>query len=278
MTVSSEPSGPAMPGRDHVRSLFDWLAPNYDAALLTFSLAQDLRWKSVLLRKLNPRAGERALDLACGTGLLYDRLARRLGPRAVVGLDVNRRMLASARRAGTVRQFVRADAVRLPFRPATFDLVTAGYLFKYVPLDQLARELRRVLRPGGRCGGYDFSAPLRETVAGRTYDRFLHDVLPQVARHWGRGDEGWAALMEFLGLITSTSGWETRIEPELRRAGFDLVELVPSLGGAITWVWARLPDGETAALDSPVASVPPALKRTGPERPLEPRSGRGPAG
>jgi demethylmenaquinone methyltransferase / 2-methoxy-6-polyprenyl-1,4-benzoquinol methylase len=229
------------PDRSRVQSLFDWLAPEYDVAVLTYSLAQDLRWKSELVRRLRPRRGERALDLACGTGLIYDRLEKGLGRGAVVGLDLNQAMLSPARRDGPGRRLVRGDSVRLPFRDSAFDLVTAGYLFKYVPLDRLATEVRRVLRTGGRFGGYDFSAPIDGTVAGRVYDRYLHDVLPFIGRRLGRGDQRWVRLLEFLAQIACTSGWETRVERDFRGAGFDRVETIPSLGGAITWVWAWLP-------------------------------------
>lgn len=230
-----------LPNRGYVRDLFEWLAPHYDAAVVTYSLGQDLRWKAELLRHLSPRPGETALDLACGTGLVYDRLVRRLGPDAVLGLDVNRAMLSRARSGAHRRQLIRGDSVRLPFRNASFDLVTAGYLFKYVPLDRLASEVRRVLRPGGRFGGYDFSAPLNRTISGRLYGRYLQNVLPFLGRHLGGGDPGWEALLEFLARVATVSGWESHAEEEFVSAGFDRVEQMPSLGGAITWFWAWSP-------------------------------------
>jgi demethylmenaquinone methyltransferase / 2-methoxy-6-polyprenyl-1,4-benzoquinol methylase len=243
VTRVSTPSNAAqeLPDRDRVQALFNWLAPDYDVAVLTYSLAQDLRWKSELVRRLRPRRGERALDLACGTGLIYDRLERELGRDAVVGLDLNRAMLTAARPDGPIRRVVRADSVKLPFRDSAFDLATAGYLFKYVPLDRLAAEVRRVLRPGGRFGGYDFSAPITGTIAGRAYHEYLHNVLPFLGRRLGRGDQGWVTLMQFLGLVTSTSGWESHVERDFRDAGFERVEKVQSLGGAVTWIWAWLP-------------------------------------
>ncbi|MGI0129412.1 MAG: class I SAM-dependent methyltransferase [Thermoplasmata archaeon] len=230
-----------LPAREYVADLFDWLAPHYDRAVLLYTLAQDLRWKAELVRRLRPRRGERALDLACGTGLIYERITQFLGPDAVVGLDVNRSMLSGARRGHSDRQMVRADSLNLPFRDASFDLVTAGYLFKYVPLDSLSGEIRRVLRPGGRFGGYDFSAPDVGTVSGSAYDWYLHQILPVLGRWWGRGDAGWTQLLEFLARIAANSQWETRVEAEFRDAGFDRVRRVEANGGAVTWVWAWLP-------------------------------------
>ncbi len=240
MTTPTQRAGldPSLPDRDYVRALFDWLAPNYDSAVLTYSLAQDLRWKWELLRRLDPRPGERALDLGCGTGLIYDRLARSLGPDAVVGVDLNRTMLTNARPTELGRQMVHADSVRLPFRDGSFDLVTAGYLLKYVPLESFCAEVGRVLRPQGRFGGYDFSAPRLRSLEGRLYDGYLHQILPFLGRRLGRGDDGWASLLEFLARVATTSGWENHVERDFEGAGFESVERVPSLGGAITWVWA----------------------------------------
>jgi demethylmenaquinone methyltransferase / 2-methoxy-6-polyprenyl-1,4-benzoquinol methylase len=221
-----------------VRGLFDWLEPNYESAVLLYSFGNDLRWKSELLRRLVPRTGERALDLACGTGLIHRRLLRTLGARAVVGLDVNRAMLLHARARRPDSRLVQADSVRLPFRDASFDLVTAGYLFKYVPLDALAREIKRVLTPRGRFGGYDFSAPIRDRPVGRIYGGYLHRVLPELGRWPGRRADRWGELFDFLSRVTTESGWESRVDGAFRRSGFDTVERVPSLGGAITWVWA----------------------------------------
>lgn len=220
--------------RDYVRGLFDWLAPRYEAALGVYSLAQDLRWKWELVRRLRPRRGETALDLACGTGLVYDRLARTLGPESVVGIDLNRAMLSRGRRRDVGRRVVRADSIHLPFRNASFDVVTAGYLLKYVPLGKLSAEVRRVLRPAGRFGGYDFSAPIAGSLTGRAYHWYLHEVLPRFGRVWGREDPRWDELLEFLARVATTSGWETRVAEEFHAAGFDRVQLVPSLGGAIT--------------------------------------------
>jgi demethylmenaquinone methyltransferase / 2-methoxy-6-polyprenyl-1,4-benzoquinol methylase len=230
---------PSLPEREFVQALFDWLEPKYESAVLAYSLGQDLRWKWKLLHRLRPRAGEMALDLACGTGLISDRLVRRLGRDAVVGLDINRAMLLRARQNHRVTRVVRADSVRLPFRDASFDLVTAGYLFKYVPLELLAGEIRRVLKPAGRFGGYDFSAPLANDASGWVYARYLRSVLPWMGRLRNPKEEGWAELFSFLARVATESGWETRVDAALRGAGFETIRRSPSLGGAITWVWAR---------------------------------------
>jgi demethylmenaquinone methyltransferase / 2-methoxy-6-polyprenyl-1,4-benzoquinol methylase len=226
----------AVPSRAFVRELFDWLAPRYEAALAGYTLGQDLRWKHELIRVLRPRPGETALDLACGTGLILDRLALRPGSGAVVGLDVNRTMLAEAVRRRPPRRLVAGTAERLPFRDGSFDLVTGGYLLKYVNLDRLASEVRRVLKPGGRFGAYDFSAPLPETARGRLYGPFLRRLLPRLAR--ARRSENWSMLFRFLASVSSASDWESKVEGTFLGAGFASARRAASLGGAITWFWA----------------------------------------
>jgi ubiquinone/menaquinone biosynthesis C-methylase UbiE len=66
VTTLTQPSGFSqnLPDRGYVRAMFDWLAPDYDVAVLTYSLAQDLRWKAELIRRLRPRRGEREIGRA----------------------------------------------------------------------------------------------------------------------------------------------------------------------------------------------------------------------
>ena len=230
--------GPSPPARPFVNGLFHWLAEDYDRAVLTYSLGQDLRWKSTLIKTIRPRSGDRALDLACGTGLIMERLGRELGDPAIVGMDINRTMLLKARGYGRDRKLIQGDAESIPLADASFDIVTAGYLPKYVELDRFAREVARVLRPGGRFASYDFSRPLHATLAGRAYSLYLHRVLPGVASGFSNGDSSWRTLFEFLAHMAETSEWETRIVAALEGAGFRSIQMVPSLGGAVTWVWA----------------------------------------
>jgi demethylmenaquinone methyltransferase / 2-methoxy-6-polyprenyl-1,4-benzoquinol methylase len=231
------PSG-VPPDRKVVGSLFRALAPRYDRVLLAYSLGQDLRWKEVLVRGLRPVPGEHALDVACGTGLILDRLAKALGASAVVGVDANRAMLLASTHAGRAHPVLQANAEALPLADEAFDLVTAGYLLKYVRLDGFFREVARVLRPGGRFGGYDFSRPMHGTALGTLYAAYLHRVLPRMGRGGAPAPGDWREVFEFLSNLAESSGWEFRVAGALEGAGLTVREIRPSLGGAITWVWA----------------------------------------
>jgi SAM-dependent methyltransferase len=107
-----------------------------------------------LLDLVAPRPGERALDLACGTGAVTRRLVERTAPGGqVTGLDPSGPMLGVARGAAPAATFVEGEAGRLPFRDGAFDVATCQQGLQFVP-DRVGalRELRRVLHPDGRAG------------------------------------------------------------------------------------------------------------------------------
>jgi demethylmenaquinone methyltransferase/2-methoxy-6-polyprenyl-1,4-benzoquinol methylase len=133
-------------------------------ALLSFG--QDPRWRRALVTALDPRPGQRVLDVATGTGLVAFELARRGGCQ-VIGLDQSDEMLSGARARLTADPalsdrvtFLRGEAERLPFADEEFDALTFTYLLRYVD-DRSAtmRELARVVKPGGRIGMVEFGIP-----------------------------------------------------------------------------------------------------------------------
>jgi ubiquinone/menaquinone biosynthesis C-methylase UbiE len=93
----------------------------------------------------------RILDVGCGTGLLAARLQRELDGTSIVGCDFSRGMLERAARRASSPAFVQGNALRLPFRAASFDAVVSTEAFHWFP-DQVAalQEFRRVLVPRGR--------------------------------------------------------------------------------------------------------------------------------
>jgi len=120
--------------------------------------AEQLRPAQTRLLELGDlRPGERVLDVACGTGLVSIPAATRVGPGgAVVGTDLSEGMIASARELAAARglahaDFERMDAEELDLPDASFDVAVCALGLMYVP-DATAslREMRRVLKPGGR--------------------------------------------------------------------------------------------------------------------------------
>src|SRR5437763_6273875 len=129
------------------------------------SFGQDPRWRRAMVSAVEPRPGQRVLDVATGTGLVAFALARH--GAEVVALDQSEEMLAGARarQAGAgptaVRvSFVRGQAEQLPFPDACFDALTFTSLLRYVDDPQATMaELARVLRPRGRIGMVEFGVP-----------------------------------------------------------------------------------------------------------------------
>jgi ubiquinone/menaquinone biosynthesis methyltransferase len=145
----------------YVRRLFSTIADRYDLITVLLSYGQDRRWKRRLAALASISAGMRVLDLACGTGDITFELTAR--GAHTVGLDITPRMLelASAKRQDpTNPKFVAADMMALPFAPTQFDVVTAGYGIRNVPVLRPAiAEIYRVLKPGGLFLSLDFNRP-----------------------------------------------------------------------------------------------------------------------
>jgi demethylmenaquinone methyltransferase/2-methoxy-6-polyprenyl-1,4-benzoquinol methylase len=141
-----------------VRRMFDRIAPVYDAMNRLMTAGLDLRWRRLAARSV-VRAGDRVLDAACGTGdfAVADKDA---GASRVTGLDFSPAMLARARRKAPQLDWVEGDMLALPFAEATFDAATVGFGVRNVADLSLAlRELRRVLRPGGRLAILEITQP-----------------------------------------------------------------------------------------------------------------------
>jgi demethylmenaquinone methyltransferase/2-methoxy-6-polyprenyl-1,4-benzoquinol methylase len=142
---------------DAVRSMFDRIAPVYDAMNRVMTAGLDRRWRRATVAAV-VRPGDRVLDAACGTGDLA--LAAKRAGGDVVGLDFSPAMLERARRKDAAIEWVQGDALALPFDDASFDAATVGFGVRN--LDDLAAglaELRRVLRPGGRLGVLEITHP-----------------------------------------------------------------------------------------------------------------------
>ena len=121
-----------------------------------------------LVKRSGIRAGDRVLDVACGTGVVATTAAR-LGAR-VTGLDLTPELLERAREnariAGVEIEWVEGDVEKLPFDDAVFDAVTSQFGHMFAPRPDVAiAEMLRVLKPGGTIA---FSTWPPELLVGRT--------------------------------------------------------------------------------------------------------------
>ena len=142
---------------DGVRSMFDRIAPVYDAMNRVMTVGLDQRWRRATVRAA-VKPGDRVLDAACGTGDLAI-IAAKQGAR-VTGLDFSSEMLVRARRKAPDIEWLQGDLLALPFPDDVFDAATVGFGIRNVAdLQRGIDELRRVLKPGGRLAILEITRP-----------------------------------------------------------------------------------------------------------------------
>jgi demethylmenaquinone methyltransferase/2-methoxy-6-polyprenyl-1,4-benzoquinol methylase len=142
---------------DGVRTMFDRIAPVYDLMNRVMTAGLDRRWRRLTAEAV-VEDGDVVLDACCGTGDLAVAAARRGGK--VTGLDFSERMLERARRKAPDVDWVAGDLLALPFADGSYDAATVGFGVRNVEsLENGVRELRRVLRPGGRLGILEITRP-----------------------------------------------------------------------------------------------------------------------
>ncbi|HLW26033.1 MAG TPA: bifunctional demethylmenaquinone methyltransferase/2-methoxy-6-polyprenyl-1,4-benzoquinol methylase UbiE [Steroidobacteraceae bacterium] len=186
-----------------VREVFNSVASRYDLMNDLMSLGAHRLWKRFTLALTGLRAGQRALDVAGGTGDLALGLARQVGKNGRVTLaDINAEMLARGRDrlidAGLSAEVgcVLADAERLPFADHSFDCITIGFGLRNVthPSAALA-SMHRVLKPGGQLLVLEFSHPVAPGLKP-LYDAYSFGMLPLLGRLVARDAASYRYLAE----------------------------------------------------------------------------------
>lgn len=166
-----------------VRRMFNAIAPTYERVNAVVSLGRDASWRRRTVQAAAVQPGESVLDIACGTGDLARAFAGAVtAPGRVVGCDFAHDMLAlAAERTTGGPTWCEADAQRLPFADASFDVTSCAFgVRNFQDLPAGLREMHRVLRPGGRALILEFSMPQNPLFA-RLYNFYFRNVLPRVA-------------------------------------------------------------------------------------------------
>ena len=212
-----------------MRRLFSTIADRYDLITILLSFGLDRRWKARLAADADPRPGDRALDLACGTGDISFEIAER-GAR-VIGLDITARMIEIARakrRIGRARAvFLVGDMMSLPFPDGRFDVATVGYGIRNVPtIDIALGEIYRVLAPGGRVLSLDFNRPPNRMIRA-VYLAYLTIVGSALGLVLHRDPDTYRYIPESIRRYPGAPG----VAAAMRRLGFREVSYIPLLGG-----------------------------------------------
>jgi demethylmenaquinone methyltransferase/2-methoxy-6-polyprenyl-1,4-benzoquinol methylase len=212
--VDRTPSGSL--DEPQVRAMFDRIAGLYDRmnTVMTAGLHHEWRRRAVELAAVAP--GDRALDVATGTGDLALELANRVGPTGeVVGIDFSEKMLELARaKAGARVRFESGNALALPYPNGAFDAATVGFGARnFSDLERGLGEMARVVRPGGRVVVLEITTPRRPPLStffriwfdrivpaiGQIVDSQAYSYLPSSVRRFPGPDE-LAAVMSRSGL------------------------------------------------------------------------------
>ena len=186
-----------------VRGVFDSVAGNYDLMNDLMSGGAHRLWKEFTLSLTGLHSGQRALDVAGGTGDLTAGLAKQVGKTGMVILsDINAAMLGEGRDrllddgiVGNV-QVVLANAEKLPFADSSFDCVTIGFGLRNVT-DKAAAlaDMRRVLKPGGQLLVLEFSHPVVPLLKP-LYDLYSFRVLPLLGKYVANDEASYRYLAE----------------------------------------------------------------------------------
>lgn len=196
--------------------MFDDVADRYDLTNDLLALGQTRLWRRAVVNALDPRPGDRILDLAAGTGTSSTPLARR--GAQVVPCDFSLGMLTVGARRDPTLDFVAGDALRLPFADHSFDAVTISFGLRNT-LDPVAAltQMRRVTRPGGRLVVCEFSHPTWAPMR-TVYSEYLMRALPAVARRVASGPEAYVYLADSirawpdqrsLAAVITQAGWSS---------------------------------------------------------------------
>jgi len=216
-----------------VAGVFSSVAGRYDFMNDLMSAGLHRVWKRIAVELSGVREGARVLDVAGGTGDVARLLARRAGKSGQVWLtDINADMLVRGRDrlidAGEVVPALRCDAERLPFRTDYFDCVTVAFGLRNMTHKDIAlKEMRRVLRPGGRLLVLEFSRVWKPLAP--LYDAYSFKVLPRLGKLVTGDADSYRYLAESIRMHPS----QRELADMMRDAGFDSVDYFNLSAGVV---------------------------------------------
>jgi demethylmenaquinone methyltransferase/2-methoxy-6-polyprenyl-1,4-benzoquinol methylase len=216
----------------YVRTMFDRIAPRYDALNRLFSFQLDQRWRRQTIRAAEVSSQDVVVDLACGTGDLSE-LAAQTGAR-VIGVDFAGKMLIGARQRGIRALFVQADAGCVPLPDASATVVLSGFALRnFVSIATVLAEAARVLKSGGRMALLEVDTPTNPILRWG-HQLYFNRVVPLVGGLLS-DRQAYAYLPKSVSYLPSPAEFRVMIE----HAGFQQVARLPLSGGIAQLLVAR---------------------------------------
>jgi demethylmenaquinone methyltransferase/2-methoxy-6-polyprenyl-1,4-benzoquinol methylase len=218
-----------------VNELFTRIAGRYDLINDLQSFGLHRHWKKRVVKEANPRDGEKALDICCGTGDIALQLARK--GAEVTGLDFSDGMLEIARERQAKEgfnlarmQFLRGDAQNIPFPDSSFDIVTIGYgLRNLASWEAGLREMQRVAKPAGRLVILEFGKPENRVWRG-IYETYLKLFSPGLGLVFCGDAAAYSYILESLNHYPA----QRAVAEKMRELGLENVRVINLLGGAMS--------------------------------------------
>ncbi|SDW68504.1 bifunctional demethylmenaquinone methyltransferase/2-methoxy-6-polyprenyl-1,4-benzoquinol methylase UbiE [Litoreibacter albidus] len=208
-----------------VHGVFTNVASKYDIMNDVMSVGIHRIWKDAMMDWLAPRAGQRLLDVAGGTGDVSFRFLARAGDADAVVLDMTESMLVEGRKRAEASSladrldWVVGDAMALPFEDNSFDVYTISFGIRNVTrIADALSEAYRVLRPGGRLMVLEFSQ-LPNPMMQKAYDLYSFNVIPKMGKVIAGDSESYQYLVESIRQFPDQDTFAGMI----RAAGFENV-------------------------------------------------------
>lgn len=215
-----------------VQKLFDTIAPRYDLLNGLLSLGIDRRWRAQAVKRLESESYREVLDLCAGTLALTIALLK-INPHChVTAVDFSEKMLAQGREL-LPREFrsrvdlLVADAMKLNFKPSTFDAIMCAYGMRNIDDNALVlKKLKTLLRPGGRLVLLDFFRPegILTQVFNLTYAEF---VIPALGKLVSNHPNAYQYLRDSVRSFFTASAYREL----LKSIGFEKIVVKPQTGG-----------------------------------------------
>ncbi|MCY4335010.1 MAG: bifunctional demethylmenaquinone methyltransferase/2-methoxy-6-polyprenyl-1,4-benzoquinol methylase UbiE [Litoreibacter sp.] len=208
-----------------VHGVFTNVASKYDIMNDVMSGGIHRLWKDAMMDWLAPRAGQRLLDVAGGTGDISFRFLRRAGQAEAVVLDMTESMLIEGRKRAEAEAFsdqldwIVGDAMALPFDDNSFDVYTISFGIRNVTrIEEALSEAFRVLRPGGRLMVLEFSQ-LPNEMMQKAYDLYSFNVIPAMGQAIAGDRDSYQYLVESIRQFPD----QDRFASMIKQAGFEQV-------------------------------------------------------
>lgn len=216
-----------------VRGVFDSVASKYDIMNDLMSGGLHRAWKAYTVMVANLHEGDKALDIAGGTGDLALAFSKKVGKTGqVVHTDINEAMLRTGRNRlldkGVALSTLVCDAEKLPFPDNYFNVVSVAFgLRNMTHKDAALAEMNRVLKPNGKLLVLEFSkvaAPLE-----KVYDWYSFQVLPRLGKIVAGDDSSYRYLAESIRMHPS----QEELKALMHKGGFGHVDYHNMTGGVV---------------------------------------------